>query len=223
MKKMNMRQGRLLFTLFMMFCLLTGCGSEPQLNTIELAVNTVEAYDINTDITIDIKTDPVEYELQSEDCSSSGGELVLKDDELVFTSSEQGIFTIVVKHGDVESNVIKVKVEDKKAIEKAKQEEKEREAKERAEKEAKEKAEKEAREAAERQAREQADREAREQAEREAAQQVHREEPIANMVWIPVSGKKYHNNPSCSNMKNPSQVTIGQAQSSGYEPCKKCY
>ena len=43
------------------------------------------------------------------------------------------------------------------------------------------------------------------------------------MVWISGSGKKYHSNPNCSNMKNPSQVPISQAQSSGREPCKKCY
>ena len=43
------------------------------------------------------------------------------------------------------------------------------------------------------------------------------------MVWIPSSGSKYHRSASCSNMKNPSQVTLEQAQNWGYEPCKKCY
>lgn len=47
--------------------------------------------------------------------------------------------------------------------------------------------------------------------------------PVADMVWIPKSGKKYHSNSSCSNMKNPSQVTKEQAIKMGYEPCKKCY
>ncbi len=42
-------------------------------------------------------------------------------------------------------------------------------------------------------------------------------------VYIPQSGKKYHNNPNCSNMKNPSEVTLQQAKSSGYTPCKRCY
>lgn len=45
----------------------------------------------------------------------------------------------------------------------------------------------------------------------------------SNLVWIPQSGKKYHSNPKCSNMKNPSQVTKASAESSGYTPCKKCY
>lgn len=43
------------------------------------------------------------------------------------------------------------------------------------------------------------------------------------MVWIPKTGSKYHSNPNCSNMKNPSQVTLDQAIAWGYEPCKKCY
>ena len=41
------------------------------------------------------------------------------------------------------------------------------------------------------------------------------EEPVVSnnsgsstMVWIPKSGKKYHRSSSCSNMKNPSQVTL---------------
>ena len=43
------------------------------------------------------------------------------------------------------------------------------------------------------------------------------------MVWIPKSGSKYHSYSGCSNMRNPSQVTLEKAQSLGYTPCKKCY
>ena len=43
------------------------------------------------------------------------------------------------------------------------------------------------------------------------------------MVWIPESGKKYHSNSSCSNMKNPSKVSVSKAKQMGYTPCKKCY
>lgn len=56
------------------------------------------------------------------------------------------------------------------------------------------------------------------------------EEPVVSnnsgssaMVWISKSGKKYHRSSSCSNMKNPSQVTLEKAQSLGYTPCSKCY
>ncbi|MBQ7399672.1 MAG: hypothetical protein IJW06_04325 [Clostridia bacterium] len=42
-------------------------------------------------------------------------------------------------------------------------------------------------------------------------------------VWIPQSGSKYHSNSSCSNMKNPSKVSLSYAISSGYTACKRCY
>ena len=45
----------------------------------------------------------------------------------------------------------------------------------------------------------------------------------SDMVWIPNTGSKYHRSSSCSNMKNPTQVTVDYAISLGYEPCKKCY
>lgn len=48
-------------------------------------------------------------------------------------------------------------------------------------------------------------------------------EENSEMVWIPRSGSKYHSNAGCSNMKNPTQVSIEQAVNLGYEPCKKCY
>lgn len=44
----------------------------------------------------------------------------------------------------------------------------------------------------------------------------------SQMVWIPRTGHKYHSNPNCSNMKNPSKVDIQTAKSMGYDPCKKC-
>ena len=45
----------------------------------------------------------------------------------------------------------------------------------------------------------------------------------SQMVWIPRTGHKYHSNPNCSNMKNPSKVDIQTARNLGYDPCKKCY
>lgn len=42
-------------------------------------------------------------------------------------------------------------------------------------------------------------------------------------VWIPSSGSKYHSNSSCSNMKNPRQVSKSEAESMGYSPCKRCH
>lgn len=48
-------------------------------------------------------------------------------------------------------------------------------------------------------------------------------EQVADMVWIPQSGKKYHSKSNCSNMKNPAQVTLEEAIHQGYDPCKRCY
>lgn len=50
------------------------------------------------------------------------------------------------------------------------------------------------------------------------------EESVGVLVWVPThGGKKYHTKSSCSNMKDPMQVTIETAQSNGYGPCSKCY
>lgn len=43
------------------------------------------------------------------------------------------------------------------------------------------------------------------------------------MVWIPKSGSKYHSDPDCSGMNDPTQVTQAEAERRGYEPCKRCY
>ncbi len=43
------------------------------------------------------------------------------------------------------------------------------------------------------------------------------------MVWIPNSGTKYHNDSSCSNMNSPREVPREEAEQMGYTPCKKCY
>ena len=50
-------------------------------------------------------------------------------------------------------------------------------------------------------------------------------EPTEEMVYIAGSGEgtKYHSNPDCSNMSNPVEITLNEAQSRGYEPCKRCY
>lgn len=42
-------------------------------------------------------------------------------------------------------------------------------------------------------------------------------------VWVTISGKKYHNNPTCSKMTNPVEMDLLEAIERGYEPCGKCY
>ncbi len=43
------------------------------------------------------------------------------------------------------------------------------------------------------------------------------------LVWVSASGTKYHSSSSCSNMSNPSQMTLSSAISAGYTACQKCY
>lgn len=42
-------------------------------------------------------------------------------------------------------------------------------------------------------------------------------------VWVSQTGSKYHADPGCSGMKNPSQLSRSEAESQGYTPCKRCY
>ena len=42
-------------------------------------------------------------------------------------------------------------------------------------------------------------------------------------VYVSSGGKKYHNNPQCSHMRNPIKMNLLDAIEKGYEPCGKCY
>lgn len=43
-------------------------------------------------------------------------------------------------------------------------------------------------------------------------------------VWIPTNGgTKYHSRSNCSNMKDPIQVDLADAEARGFTPCKKCH
>lgn len=43
------------------------------------------------------------------------------------------------------------------------------------------------------------------------------------MVWVSKTGKKYHSSSTCSNMKNPSQISLSSAKARGLTACSKCY
>ena len=164
------------------------------------------------------------------ECETSGGELKKDGDNLLFTTEESGSYTMYVLCGDIKSNTITITVEDKDALAvKEAQEKAETEAAKKAEEEAAKKAEEEAAKKAEEEriVAEAAAQKAEEEriAEEAAAQESSQanQVPQEQMVWIPQSGSKYHNNPSCSGMNNPQQVTLSEAESMGFAPCKKCY
>ena len=50
------------------------------------------------------------------------------------------------------------------------------------------------------------------------------EETVGNLVWVPTNGgTKYHTKSTCSNMKDPMQVSEETAIENGYTPCKRCH
>ena len=48
-------------------------------------------------------------------------------------------------------------------------------------------------------------------------------EENSSTVYVSGSGRKYHNNPNCSNMHNAVAMDLLDAVEKGYEPCGKCY
>lgn len=187
--------------------------ASPKLESVTLSADTSQIYDINSEIPIEVSTKPEDYSLSGSSFNISGGQITEKDGSFVFSASREGEYTVSVESDNVESNKLTFSIEDKAAIAKAKAE-----AEAQAQKETEEKARAE-QEAAEKAAAEQAAAQA--QAEQEAAAQT--QQPQEQMVWVSQSGSKYHSNSSCSNMKNPTQITISEAQNQGLEPCKKCY
>lgn len=96
--------------------LLSSCPSDDELKKIALSADTTTVYDINTEIPIEITTDPDKYSLSENDFNISGGTLNISDDNISFSADEEGAYTISAKHSNVESNNLIIKVEDKEAI-----------------------------------------------------------------------------------------------------------
>ena len=182
------------------------------------------------DIVMDINSsEKLNFKFAPDDGTSEDMEVVVSKDKILSTDDKistsknsftihsgkkTGTVTLYIKdnRGDVSSNKIKVKVEDKAAIKKAKEEAKRKAEEEKKKKEeaAKKKAEAEA-----------AKKKAEEEAKRKAAAAA--TESQEEMVWVPNTGSKYHSNPNCSNMDNPREEPISEAKSEGFTPCKKCY
>ncbi len=193
--------------------------SSPDLTSIQAEWGKTE-FDISETTEVKITGYPDDAKIDSLELSENNiAELDYTDGKAIITfigTGEAALF--FTANGDIDSSTTTITVVDKEAEEQARKEaeeraEQERLAREQAEQEAAEKA------AAEQAAAEQ---KAAEQAAI-AAQEESQQEPHEQMVWIPQSGSKYHSNSSCSGMNNPTQVTISEAQSMGYEPCKKCY
>lgn len=212
------------------------------LEKIKLNADTSQNYDINEEIVIKCTTTPSNYDLTEKDFKLSGGTLKVADKGVVFSASEPGTYNIYAENSKIKSNELVITVEDKEAIAQAKAEEEAKKQAKEAQKKAEEEAKKQAEEAqkkAEAEAKKQAELEAQRQAElatKQAAQQsaatapqqggqssASVTTPQETMVWISETGRKYHRNSGCSNMKSPTQVTKSEAEARGLTPCKKCY
>lgn len=192
--------------------------SSPDLTSIQAEWGKTE-FDISETTEVKITGYPDDAKIESLELSENNiAELDCTDGKAIikFTGTGEAALFFTA-NSDIDSATTTITVVDK-------------EAEEQARKEAEEKAEQEriAQEQAEQEAQAQAEQEAAEQAAQEQTQQEEQtsqeqQQPQEQMVWIPQSGSKYHSNSSCSGMNNPTQVTISEAQSMGYEPCKKCY
>lgn len=170
------------------------------------------SFDINETAKVNITVDPEDADIS---------DIAISDNNIAKMEYSNGIATISfcgegTEHiyftcSDVKSNGRTIKVVDKEA-----EAQRQKAAEEAAKEQERLAAERKAQEAAEQQAQQQ-------QSQQQTQQQVTAPPAQTQMVWIPNSGSKYHSNPSCSNMKNPQQVTLDYAQSAGYEPCKKCH
>lgn len=214
------------------FCIigvLSACSNSPSIESFNLDKDSI-TMDINDTKNVSITTDP-------EDASTSS--LEIKDVDNISASidahnikvksgSEEGTYKLKIYKDDV-SATLTVKVVDKEAQKQKKIEE--QKAQEEAQKQAELQAQEEARKQAEAQAEAQRQAAAEAEAQRQAAAQASSQseessnyiEATAGEVYIPQSGTKYHSNPNCSNMNNPTAVSLSEAQSRGYQPCKKCY
>lgn len=124
-------------------------------------------------------------------------------EKIVIKSKKNSGSTIIYirdKKSNVISNKIKVTVENKEAIKKAKEQK-----------------------IAEQRKKERQKQLAEQKKKEEEKQQQATTEQKEEQVWIPSTGTKYHSNQYCSNMESPSQVSISDAKSRGYTACKKCY
>lgn len=211
-----------------------------------------DTFDVSETAEVKITTSPSGADITSLELSSNDiAELDYTDGKAVITFKEPGEAALFfTANNDIDSNTVKISVTDKAAEEaKAKAEE---EARLKAEQEAQAKAEEEARIKAEQEAKAKAEEEARIKAEQEAqaaeearikaeqeaqaaeqariaqeqaAAQAAAQQPQEASVWLSATGSKYHSVPDCGNM-NPNtarQVSLSEAQSLGYEPCKNCH
>ena len=181
--------------------------------------------DVNEEKEIALTFSPEDAHLSIDDFQLNHDGIVeikdIKDHQLIIKSlKKSGDVTLQYKDNNIKSNAITIQVVDQKALA-ALEKQKEEEAKQ---KEAAKKAEEEKQKKASEQKQNTTNTSSKTKSNTTTSTkttQTHNE--TTSMVYIPKTGKKYHSNPNCSNMKNPRQVSITETKRRHYEPCKKCY
>lgn len=233
--------GKTLIKLSMIFFFVVsilGCSTSIEKVTIDSKDLTL---DINQNETLKITIEPSDSELELSDFHSSHSDIIkvkdFKDNQLTIQSlTKEGTATIVYKNDDLESNTVTIQVIDKQAVALAEAKKQEEAAKQKAEEEKKKEEAKQ--KAEEEKKKEEAAKQKTEEAKKNEQQKqtttskkstsssqstTSTTKDVGGTVYIPKTGKKYHSNPNCSNMKNPRQVSLSDAKSKGYTACKKCY
>lgn len=235
--------GKTLIKLSMVFFFVVsifGCSTSIDKVTIDSKDLTL---DINQNETLEITIEPSDSELKINDFHSSHSDIVkvkdFKDNQLTIQSlTKEGTATIVYKSDDLESNMVTIQVIDKQAValaEAKKQEELEKQKAQEAKKQeeaAKQKVEEEKKKEEEAKKAEQQKQTTNKTTNSQSTTSkkssssqstTSTTKDVGGSVYIPKTGKKYHSNPNCSNMKNPTQTSLSDAKSRGYTACKKCY
>ncbi len=205
---------------FIIFCILgvlSACFGSPSPDSITLNENNI-TMDVNDSKNISFTTDPTDAYTGSLKVKDNKNISATIDDHTikVKTGSKEGTYKLKIYKDDVNA-ILVITVVDKAAEEQKKIEE--QKAQEEAQRQAELQAQEEARKEAEVQAAAEAQRQAAAQSESSSSYT----EATAGQVYIPQNGSKYHSNPNCSNMHNATAISLEEAKSRGYTPCKKCY
>ena len=103
------------------FFLIFGIGSaafSPDLESISLELDDSKTYYVNQSIPIQTSVSPDNYTIPESAYKSSGGEVDLSDDGLIFTASKAGTYKIWADHQGIKSDKLTVNVKNKKLADK---------------------------------------------------------------------------------------------------------
>lgn len=244
MNKLNSKRIIKKVLAFFVFLSILGCSSSVEKVSIHSENLTLN---IKQKETLSLSIEPQDSELNINDFYLTENGIVeiieYKDNKLIIqTLQKVGSTTLSYKNSDIESNSITIDVIDKEALALAEAKKKEELEKQKAE-EIKKQEELEKQKAEEVKKQEElkkqqtakAEQKKTEQQKQSSSQSATTSNSSSNQanssstkatgenVYIPRTGKKYHSHSNCGNMKNPSLVSLNEAENRGFTPCKKCY